>query len=148
LTQNKARFPIIYNQGGEQDDYRFIVDMGIKGKLKVKLRGEFLAVSVSQAKEEYFGDAVGLMGEFQTGHMIGRDSAAASFEQDPNAFGFDWQVHDTEIKLFRETKGPQHPIKCKKKIMRGAHTHTAYSRPVPTVVPVQHTVPHTSISKY
>lgn len=116
LTLNKATisgFRIIYKQGGDQNDYRFIVDMGIKGKVRVKVHGEYLAVSVSQAKEEYFGDAVGLMGEFQTGNMIGRDGATTSFEQDPNAFGFDWQVRDTEIKLFRESKGPQHPIQCK-----------------------------------
>jgi hypothetical protein len=63
---NKATlsgFPIKYNHGGEKQ-YQFVINMGDKGNIFIKVYGEYMAVSVSEAADEYFGDAVGLMGEF------------------------------------------------------------------------------------
>jgi len=103
-------FPIQHRRGGKNQSM-FIVELGKKGKIYVKVYKDLLAVSVSDTTGEHFGDAVGLMGEFKTGNMIGRDGETV-FDKDPSAYGLDWQVRDTELVLFHEVKGPQYPVQC------------------------------------
>ena len=58
-----------------------------------------------------FGGSIGLMGEYGTGKFLGRDGT--TLIQDPIDFAEEWQVLDTEPKLFQATnREPQHPRKC------------------------------------
>ena len=59
-----------------------------------------VGVSIDGAREEDFNDAVGLMGLFATGALLGRDGATVF--KDVHLFGLDWQVIDTKTMLFHE----------------------------------------------
>ena len=52
----------------------------------------------------------GLFGEFPSGKMVGRDGKTVI--ANPNEFGQEWMVLDTEPKLFQVNRFPQHPQKC------------------------------------
>jgi hypothetical protein len=57
-----------------------------------------------------FGDSVGLMGDFAFGRMVARDGKTVVTE--PNTFGQEWQVLETEPSLFQSLRLPQHPLEC------------------------------------
>jgi hypothetical protein len=79
-------------------------------RIKVKTYKDFVSVLIDQAQSKHFGDSVGLMGDFRKGHMIARDGK--TILDDPNAFGQEWQVLDTEPTLFQTLRLPQHPMEC------------------------------------
>ena len=47
--------------------------------------------------------------QYGTGAMHGRNGTVIS---DPNEFGNEWQVLDTEPMLFQTVRAPQYPAKC------------------------------------
>ena len=52
-----------------------------------------------------------MMGDFETGYMLARDGVTVL--EDPNEFGMEWQVLDTEPKLFQNPERfPQYPDNC------------------------------------
>jgi hypothetical protein len=69
-----------------------------------------LNVSFEQGEGKHFAESVGLMGDFKMGHMMARDDK--TIMTDANAFGQEWQVLDSEPKLFQSARFPQHPQKC------------------------------------
>ena len=59
-----------------------------------------------------FEGTVGLKGDFHTGDLVARDGVT-KMDHDTNAFGQEWQVRDTDPKLFRDSNvSPQWPDKC------------------------------------
>jgi hypothetical protein len=90
--------------------YVFEVHLGGRERIKLKTYKDFVSVLVEQGKSEHFGGSAGLMGDFQTGHMIGRDGKTVI--DDADAFGQEWQVLDTESSLFHTVRLPQHPNVC------------------------------------
>jgi hypothetical protein len=114
LTENAdlnsvGGFPVKYFNYGTRR-HKFQIDIGGKQKVLVKVYNEFLAVSVDDAEEEDFGDAVGLMGHFHTGKLVGREGDIMT---DTTEFGSEWQVRNTEIMLFAEVQEPQYPTHCR-----------------------------------
>jgi hypothetical protein len=70
-----------------------------------KFYKKFLTYQISGHVND-FQDSVGLMGEYHTGEMIGRDGRVMeSFDE----FGFEWQVQPTDAVLFSEVRSPQLP---------------------------------------
>jgi hypothetical protein len=61
-------------------------------------------------KFKNFGDSVGLMGAFGSDLMLARDGE--SVLDDPNEFGQEWQILDSELRLFQSNRLPQHPQVC------------------------------------
>jgi len=89
--------------------HKFVVDLGLYGQIVIKVFSDFLAVEINDAHSDGFGDSVGLMGKFTDGNLVSRDGRIM---EDLNEFGMNWQVRDTEPKLFQEEKGPQYPQVC------------------------------------
>jgi hypothetical protein len=85
----------------------FEVHLGGRESIKLKTYKDFVSVLIEEGHSKHFSDSVGLMGDFQMGHMIARDGKAVM--EDANAFGQEWQVHDTEPSLFQTVRLPQHP---------------------------------------
>ena len=77
----------------------------------VKTWKQFVSVKIEHATHEDFGESVGLMGSFGTGHMFARDGITV-MEHDVNAFGQEWQVMPWEAQLFQTVEGPQFPSQC------------------------------------
>jgi hypothetical protein len=88
----------------------FEVYLGGQERLKMMTYKDFVSVLIEQGKKANFGDSVGLMGDFRFGAKLGRDGK--SVINDPNAFGQEWQVLDTDPMLFQSARFPQHPQKC------------------------------------
>jgi cysteine-rich repeat protein len=88
----------------------FEINLGGRERLKVKTYKDFVSVLIDQAQSKHFGDSVGLMGDFRKGHMIARDGK--TILDDPNAFGQEWQVLESETTLFQTLRLPQHPMEC------------------------------------
>jgi hypothetical protein len=85
----------------------FEVYLGGRERIKLKTYKDFVSVLIEQGKSEHFLNSVGLMGDFQMGHMVARDGKTVMY--DANAFVQDWQVLDTEPSLFHTVRLPQHP---------------------------------------
>jgi hypothetical protein len=89
----------------------FDVHIGGRERIKIKTYKDFVSVLVEKGRSKHFGDSVGLMGDFEMGKMIARDGNTVL--NDPNAFGQEWQVLETERTLFQTNRLPQHPQVCK-----------------------------------
>lgn len=69
-----------------------------------------VSVKINSWSETYFEGSSGLLGEFPTGAMLSRDGKREI--EDPNEFGQEWQVRDSEPMLFESATAPQYPAKC------------------------------------
>jgi hypothetical protein len=90
--------------------HEFEVYLGGRERVKVKTYKDFVSILIEQGQSKYFGDSVGLMGDFGEGRMLARDGQ--TILEDANAFGQEWQVLDTEPTLFQNLRFPQHPMEC------------------------------------
>jgi len=89
---------------------QFTIDIGEKEKILVGTWNSFVRIEFENVKSKQFEDSMGLMGSFSTGTRLARDNV--TLLNDFNIFGQEWQVLDSEPKLFHDVKGPQHPKKC------------------------------------
>lgn len=114
LPASLSGFPVstrIYDFDPEKAFDKFSIDLGEIGEVIIKVFGEFLAISISLgANTDLWEGAVGLMGEFESGKLLGRDGK--SIFKDTNLFGLEWQVNDDQVPLFQEAEGPQFPAMC------------------------------------
>jgi hypothetical protein len=102
-------FEFLHSQPTDKQ-HVFEVHLGGRERIKVKTYKDFVSVLFEQAELKHFGKSVGLMGDFRMGHMISRDGK--TIIDDANAFGQEWQVLDSEPKLFNTVRFPQHPQMC------------------------------------
>ena len=84
----------------------FTVDLGHGQQLKIRNR-KMINISISKPRLEDFENTVGLFGDFRTGLKLARDGKTNL--EDWNTFGMEWQVLETEPKLFSTLEGPQLP---------------------------------------
>ena len=93
--------------------YATIFNVALMGKdtIQLTVASNMIHVDVSGSHENFKGSS-GLMGTYPALHhgMIARDGV--SFIQEPDEFAEEWQVLDSEAKLFQEVRFPQHPQQC------------------------------------
>ena len=73
----------------------------------------------------HFDNSVGLVGTSQKETLMSRDGLT-DLSGYWNTYGEEWQVKDTELKLFRENRAPQHPAGCmyeQKNLRHRNHSH-------------------------
>ena len=89
----------------------FDVALGHRDHIIIKVASGMVHVNVEGSPENFEG-TVGVMGTFPAMHhgKIARDGY--TFVQDPDTFAEEWQVLDSEPKLFMEPRFPQHPQTC------------------------------------
>ena len=105
-----AGFPITHTLS-KKGRLAIDVHLGNSGHIHFREYKEFVSVSIANGDKTNFGDSLGLMGSFETGHMVARDGK--TIVEDPNAFGLEWQVRESEPMLFRAIRAPQFPQVCK-----------------------------------
>ena len=88
----------------------FHIVLGGHENLVVRVLKDFVSVTIKHGESQDFEDAVGLMGAYTTGHKLGRDGE--TIFEDIDAFGQEWQVLESEPKLFQTVRAPQHPVQC------------------------------------
>jgi hypothetical protein len=102
-------FEILHTQPTDKQ-HVFEIHLGGRERIKIKTYKDFVSVLVEEGEGKHFSKSVGLMGDFALGHMIARDGK--TIIEDANAFGQEWQVLDSEPKLFQTVRFPQHPQVC------------------------------------
>lgn len=91
---------------------RYRIDLGNGEAISIDTFNEIVNIVVKAETMENFGSAVGLMGNYPLGEMIGRENSTTAIN-DPVAFGKEWQVLETEAMLFHTVDGTvQHPTEC------------------------------------
>lgn len=86
------------------------VHTGSYEHITIKIFDKYMAVRVWNPEYRSFIGATGLMGDYNTGKLIGRDGVS-EFE-DADLWGQHWQVNDSDVKLFSTTQEPQFPAQC------------------------------------
>jgi hypothetical protein len=109
LPSEFGGFEILHTQPTDKQ-HIFEVHFGGRERIKIKTYKDFVSVLVEEGEGKHFSKSVGLMGDFAVGHMIARDGK--TIIDDANTFGQEWQVLDSEPKLFQTVRFPQHPQVC------------------------------------
>lgn len=108
----------IHHSDKTRADHRYTVDLGEGNSIVMSTIKDFVNIKFqSRANQKgdsmvaAFGDSTGLMGSFQHGEQLARDGQ--TILEDANEFGQEWQVLDSEPKLFENMERyPQFPQKC------------------------------------
>lgn len=90
-----------------EKQHLFKIQLNGGESVEVKTFKDWVSVMVGGVTKKNFQTSTGLMGEFETGRMLARDNS--TIVEDPNEFGNEWQVLDSEQKLFQAYREPQHP---------------------------------------
>jgi hypothetical protein len=109
LPREFSGFAFSHTQPADKQ-HVFEVYLGGDQHIMLKTYKDFVSVLIQKGQSKHFGDSVGLMGDFGQGRMLARDGNTVL--DDPNAFGQEWQVLDTEPTFFQTLRLPQHPMEC------------------------------------
>lgn len=101
-------YNVSYIQINEKE-HAFEVDLGNNERIVLSTFKDWVNVKIGSNSGGVFENSRGLMGDF-SGSMLARDGK--TLMEDPIAFGQEWQVLDTEPKLFLTDRSPQHPLAC------------------------------------
>jgi von Willebrand factor type D domain len=99
LAAGFAGYPVAYHHVSDKQS-TYIVDMGEDGKVVVKTWKDFVTVKIEKGSSEFFGDSVGMLGNYFTGDMIARDGVT-NLSHDVDTFGREWMVLPHEPILFQ-----------------------------------------------
>ena len=100
-----------YKHSNHEHIFQVILSEQYNTTIEVSSFKSMLSIKFMNATEVHFGKSAGLMGEFGTGKKYARDGVTVL--KDMDMFGQEWQVLDSEPKLFETTnRAPQHPQKC------------------------------------
>lgn len=104
-------FNVVYSHPME-DQHIFTIVLDANAEIVVKVYKDLVNVDLQLSGDEkaQFGDTAGLMGSWVNGTHFARDGD--SVMDDASEFGQEWQVLDTEAKLFMTDRAPQYPNKC------------------------------------
>lgn len=90
---------------------RFYMDFDHKGDaVSIETFKDLVRVNIKATSSEQFKESVGIMGPYPQGTKVARDGTTVL--SDPDVFGKEWQVLETEPKLFHTVGGVQHPAAC------------------------------------
>lgn len=93
-----------YKHGNAQI-YEVLLNDG--DSIKFSVYKFFISVDVSGQSDD-FGNSIGLLGDFYTGQMVGRDDE--TIVESEEEYGLQWQVRGDEPLLFRQARAPQLPM--------------------------------------
>lgn len=91
--------------------HTFVIDLSDGRHFTIKVFKDMVSFNfhLTGSDDEYAG-TVGLLGHYKTGAHMARDNV--TILDDPNEFGQEWQIRDTDPKLFMVDREPQFPAKC------------------------------------
>jgi hypothetical protein len=108
LPATIAGFSITHKQPSDHQ-HTYFIKVNHGQTIVIKTWRDIVSVTIEHATAADFGDAVGLMGDFVTGHKRSRNG---SVMDDVDAYGQEWQVREDELKLFQTVEAPQYPQQC------------------------------------
>jgi hypothetical protein len=99
-------FPVKYKKANSQQRV-FNIDFGDGEGIEIRTYKEFVRIDFKGAKKHFYEQAVGILGDYNSGKKLARDGV--TIIEDYNEFGQEWQVSADGPKLFHELAGPQAP---------------------------------------
>jgi hypothetical protein len=84
----------------KQKKNAFVIQVGDKETIKISAYKKWVNINISGPSKDNFGTSRGLMGEYGTGRLLGRDGTTEFTIKEAVAFGNEWQVTAEEPKLF------------------------------------------------
>ena len=106
-------YPVTYER---KSDNHHIFDITMSSDeeehLIVSSFKDLVSVRLANATQATFGQSVGLMGKYSNGALVGRDGTTIFNDDEIDAFGKEWQVRESDPKLFQTDRFPQHPQAC------------------------------------
>lgn len=102
-------YPVIFSERSPSSR-QFVIDLGNDEEIKIHAWNSMVSVHVKSDNVENFGNSLGLMGTFQEGEKMARDST--TIVDDLDTFGHEWQVLHTEPMLFHGGDGHFYPRSC------------------------------------
>ena len=110
-TQRLGGFEVKYKNPphSTQREYRIPLK-NHNQEVTVKTFKDFVRVDYKNPAGKDLQSSVGIFGNFVTGALLARDGVTNI--EDANEFGMEWQVQETEPKLFHDLVAPQHPEQC------------------------------------
>ncbi|CAB9507376.1 expressed unknown protein [Seminavis robusta] len=104
-------FPIHFDVPEEKKKL-FSVKLSANEVIHITVWKQIVSVKLDHSKDSQFAGATGLMGDYDAdGLMLARDGGAVM--ENPNEFGQEWQVRDSDPQLFLTAREPQYPQQCK-----------------------------------
>ena len=113
VEYDNQSLPLLFESGGHEysivdastDSHRLIkVILDDGASISVRSTKHFMTVNL-EGSALHFGTSQGLLGDYHTGELLGRNSQLIT---DTNDFGMEWQVLPGEA-LFSESRSPQLP---------------------------------------
>lgn len=104
-------FAIVTHEYQSKKIQRFEIALDHHTKIVMRAFKDLVSVTVEKSSLVLFQNSVGMLGG-ASGQMLARDGTTL-MKSEPNAFGKEWQVKDTEPKLFQNMdRFPQYPEAC------------------------------------
>lgn len=109
MPNNLSGYTVTHTQLNKKK-HDFVLELGNGEKISVRTFKDWVSVNIQNPSASRYQDSVGMMGEFGTGKLLGRDGVTVI--EHPNALAAEWQVRDNEDMLFQMARAPQYPAKC------------------------------------
>lgn len=110
MPNSLSGFAVMHEQVNDKV-HKFTVEISKQEKFEIKNYKDMVAVKIIGAMDDDFEGSLGLMGNYVEGKKIARDGQTAI--ENVNEFGQEWQVLDTDPKLFEASRLPQYPVECR-----------------------------------
>ncbi|CAB9519684.1 expressed unknown protein [Seminavis robusta] len=108
LDKMDDKYPVTHTEVNSKK-HVFTIELGEGKQIVIQSFKDLVSVKTVGASAEEYNGSQGLLGEFGTGKLLSRNGTVMT---DADAFGNEWQVRDTEPKLFQANRFPQHPVQC------------------------------------
>lgn len=104
-------FPVGYTQP-RKHQHLFSIDLGDEKNIVIKVYKDlvYITLNVQDGRNTEFLEGTGMLGSWFNGTRFARDGATVML--DNNEYGQEWQVRDTDQKLFSIDRAPQWPVQC------------------------------------
>merc|ERR1740139_2141986 len=109
MVATLSGYPVFFSETNKEQR-QFVIDLGEEEAIVVATWKSFVRIQFKNAKGKHFEHSLGLMGSFSEGAKLARDNITVM--EDVNKFGQEWQVRESEPKIFHLTDGPQYPMEC------------------------------------
>ena len=103
--------------GYEIRRFRKAISVRLSNRAKAKIdfmqrRNGMMGIVVDGGSTNIFQGSLGLLGEWPSGKMLARDGTTNLSNSLASDFALEWQVRDTEPKLFAHVRAPEYPVQC------------------------------------
>jgi len=111
VTMGHKAHPITTTQANKKKRI-FTIHIDADKDVEIASMKDCVSVKIENGAKAMFHDAVGMMGDFETGSMLARDGVT-HLDDNPDMMGMEWQVRPAEDgDFFAEQRFPIYPVKC------------------------------------